>query len=421
MTNYTTRTYEVIVIGAGPYGLSAAAHLKNAGVSIRVFGDAMSFWRDNMPKGMRLRSPWIATNISDPAGHFSLDAYADRHELTAQDRLPIEDFVAYGKWFQRFAVSELDTRHVVSIDESSKGFQVRLADGELFYADRVVVATGLANQDFWPAPFKGLPRSLVSHTANHATLETFRNRHVAVVGRGQSACESAVLLNKAGAKVDLICRGDIHWIGSEVPSNEAPKNLYWRLRKRFSAPSAVGPFPFDWLNELPGILHGLPGVARRFVNRRSLRAGATALLKEHMTGVQAHSGRTIMSAREEGNRIVLSLENSSLAFDHVLLATGYKIELERLSFLRPELIQKIRCDDGAPVLVSGFESSVPGLHFIGASAVKSYGPLVRFIAGSRYAAESVTSKILKNRWTKISVRGASLKGPDLASARALSR
>src|SRR5215472_17796598 len=72
---------EVAVIGAGPYGLAVAAHLRAADISTRVFGRALSFWRENMPKGMRLRSPWIATQIADPDRRFSLDAFARRVAL----------------------------------------------------------------------------------------------------------------------------------------------------------------------------------------------------------------------------------------------------------------------------------------------------------------------------------------------------
>ena len=56
-------------------------------------------------------------------------------------------------------------------------------------ADRVVVATGLAHQQFRPGAFDGLPASLASHSSEHDDLGIFRGKHVAVIGRGQSACE----------------------------------------------------------------------------------------------------------------------------------------------------------------------------------------------------------------------------------------
>src|SRR5882724_7018861 len=101
---------QVAVIGAGPYGLAVAAHLKAANISPRVFGEPMSFWRRHMPGGMKLRSPWVATHIADPGKRFSLDVFAGEHGLARQEQLPLERFVQYGEWFQRTAVPDLDRR-----------------------------------------------------------------------------------------------------------------------------------------------------------------------------------------------------------------------------------------------------------------------------------------------------------------------
>ena len=65
---------QTVIIGAGPHGLAAAAHLGRAGVETTVFGDPMCFWR-TMPKGMLLRSNWTATSIAEYDGPLSLDSY----------------------------------------------------------------------------------------------------------------------------------------------------------------------------------------------------------------------------------------------------------------------------------------------------------------------------------------------------------
>ncbi|HEV2000087.1 MAG TPA: NAD(P)-binding domain-containing protein, partial [Xanthobacteraceae bacterium] len=202
----------VAVIGAGPYGLSVAAHLKAANVDTRVFGDAMSFWRGNMPKGMRLRSPWCASHLADAKGEFSLDRYAASHGFAPTEQFPREDFVRYGEWFQRMAVPDLDPRKVARVDIAERGFHLRLEDGEVLNARRVVIAVGLANQSFKPSVFEQLPATLASHSSEHASFDAFRGRRVAVIGRGQSACESAVLLSEAGAEVELLSRGKVRWI-----------------------------------------------------------------------------------------------------------------------------------------------------------------------------------------------------------------
>jgi len=125
----------VAIIGAGPYGLSVAAHLRQAAVSTHVFGEPMSFWRQHMPKGMRLRSPWRASHLSDPAGALSLDALAgDRADPLVP--LPLETFAAYGLWFQERAVPDVDRRMVRVVSSSGDGFQLELTDGDVFTAKR---------------------------------------------------------------------------------------------------------------------------------------------------------------------------------------------------------------------------------------------------------------------------------------------
>src|SRR5262249_42748864 len=104
---------EVAVIGAGPYGLGVAAHLKAAKIETRVFGEAMSFWQRHMPKQMMLRSSLTASDLSDADEALPLRAYADLHGIALSYPVPIDTFIDYGKWFQGKAVSDLDPRRVV--------------------------------------------------------------------------------------------------------------------------------------------------------------------------------------------------------------------------------------------------------------------------------------------------------------------
>ena len=278
MTSRRANSCEVAVIGAGPYGLSVAAHLDHAGFATHVFGEPMGFWRRNMPKGMMLRSPWHGTHISSPDSSHSLDVYAIEHDVDDEKLLPLENFVDYGEWFQKHAVPQLDRRAVAQIDATGTGFRLTLGDGEIVTADRVVVATGLRNQEYRPDVFTGLPAALVSHSCEHADLGIFRGKRVAVIGRGQSACESAALLAEAGAETEIISRGDIHWLAHLTDGNAAKPPLGW-LREALAAPSAVGPFPLSWLAEFPGVARRLPAKLREEFTQRCLKAGAAGWLK----------------------------------------------------------------------------------------------------------------------------------------------
>ncbi|HEY1541639.1 MAG TPA: NAD(P)-binding domain-containing protein [Xanthobacteraceae bacterium] len=393
---------EVAIVGAGPYGLSIGAHLKSAGIETHIFGRPMSFWREHMPKGMNLRSPWAATHIVDPDNLLSLDAFSAVTGLGRPDPLPLEDFVRYGDWFQKTALPDLDTRQVKAIEPAGREFWLTLADGSTMRARRVVVAMGLANQEFRPAVFAGLPTELASHAADHASLDQFAGKRVAVVGRGQSATESAAILNEAGAKVQIVCRGDVRWLGAETSGNAHRRDIYWHLHKMLATKSGVGPFPLNWVNEQPDAVHRFPHDLRVWLNTKSLRPGAAGWVRTRLPGVAVDAGRTIHAAREQGGRIVLDLDNGSCTFDHVLLATGYKIDVARFGILAPKLLSALATDAGSPVLGSGYESSVPGLHFVGSSAVRSYGPLLRFVWGAGYAARTLTKFVCAHRQKGVS-------------------
>jgi cation diffusion facilitator CzcD-associated flavoprotein CzcO len=386
MTSRRTNSCEVAVIGAGPYGLSVAAHLRHAGVATHVFGEPMAFWRHNMPKGMMLRSPWRATHMSNPSGTLSLDAYAVAHGIAADRLLPLEDFVGYGEWFQRHAVPDVDRRKVRTIEPARDGFHLTLDDGEVLSAGRVVIATGLRHQEYRPEAFRTVPAELVSHTSEHTDFEKFRGKRIAVIGRGQSACESAVLLAEAGAEVELISRGAIHWLGAAGTGRTA-----MRLRQLLKSPSEVGPFPLSWLTEAPGLVRHLPEGLREEFSRRCLKAAAAGWLQPRFAEVACSPGRTITGARAVANGVALDLDGGEATFDHVILGTGYRVDISRLGMLSPQLLQKIACIQGSPVLRGGFASSVPKLHFVGSYAVRSFGPLLRFIAGAPFAARAVTA------------------------------
>src|SRR3984893_1459887 len=137
-------TTDVTVLGAGPYGLAAAAHLRQIkGLELRVFGEPMEFWKSHMPEGMLLRSPWAASHISDPQTALTMEAYGTDIGADIPRPIPLDRFVEYGLWFQRQAVPEIDRRRIARIEQESNGFQLTLSDGERMHSRRVVVAAGI--------------------------------------------------------------------------------------------------------------------------------------------------------------------------------------------------------------------------------------------------------------------------------------
>jgi FAD-dependent urate hydroxylase len=386
-----TYSSDAIVVGAGPYGLAAAAHLGAAGANIRVFGSPMSFWTEQMPKGMLLRSPWGASHISDPTRSLTLDAYERTKDGPLSRPVPLGDFVAYGHWFRQQAIPEIDPRRVRRIDALGDGLRVTLDDGEALVSRRVLVATGIAPFVSRPAEFDGLPRDLATHSSEHADLSPFAGRRVAVVGGGQSAFECAVLLHESGAEVELLMRAPrIRWVGRATRKGVLGHLMFHR--------TDVGPAFVSHLVARPRILRLQPRFVQRHALRRALAPGASLWLRPRSQGMAIATGRRIVAVGRAGDRVRLGLDDATTReVDHVLLATGYRVDVRRYPFLSESIVASIRSANGYPVLRDGLESSVPGLHFLGAPAAHSFGPLVRFVSGTEFAAGAVTRSIVGRR------------------------
>jgi FAD-dependent urate hydroxylase len=389
-------TCRVAIVGAGPYGLAAAAHLRSANVNLCVFGKTMHFWERQMPAGMLLRSYWDGSHISDPNWKLTLDQYQRARGTPLARPIRLEDFIGYGRWFQRQAVPDLDSRCVTRIDGKSKSFHLTLEDGESVWARHVVIATGIGPFDRWPSQFSGMPVALVSHSSQHSDLSRFKSQRVIVVGGGQSALESATLLHESGAAVEVIVRAPkINWLRYGTRAHtwlHAPSNP---LRRILYPPSDVGPPGINWIIDTPALLTALPFAIRCRIERRAIRPAGAGWLRSRIKGVTITTNRAVVAANPGGQQVRLRLDDGSeRRVDHVLLATGYHIDISRCSFLAPRLVQSLAVTGGYPALTGGFEASVPGLHFLGAPAAGTFGPLMRFVAGTRYAATALTRCII---------------------------
>lgn len=384
---------DAVILGAGPYGLAAGAHLRTiAGLEIRAFGEPMSFWSSSMPKGMLLRSSWEASHIADPDGALSLDAYRAVSGNHLSVPVSLDRFVDYGLWFQTNIVPEIERRRIASIDKDSASFRVTLEDGEEIRTRRVILAAGIASFAYRPRQFKDLPLALVSHTSEHCDLASFRSKHVAVIGGGQSALETAALLHEAGADVEVITRGpQIHWLG-------------WKARLQQLGPIAkilysstdVGPAGISRIVSAPHLLRQFPRGMQDKLRKRAIRPAGAHWLPERLKNVRMTFGRHVSSAEEAGGSVHIQLTDSThRVVDHVFLGTGYHVDVSRYPFLSKRILQALSVTDGFPQLHGGFESSIPRLHFLGATAGHSFGPLMYFVSGTRFASRTLRSYLEK--------------------------
>lgn len=382
---------DVVIIGAGPYGLSAAAHLRSIkGLETRVFGEPMSFWHKNMPAGMLLRSPWEATHIADPDKALTLESYVSARGNHLSKPIPVDRFVDYGRWFQKQAVPDLDNRKVKLVEQATGGFRVTTEDGEILHSRRVVVATGIASFASRPPEFNDLPAALVSHSCDHSDLSRFAGKRVVVVGAGQSALESGALLHEAGAEIEILVRNPrVHWLGWKGKISR-----FKTLGRILYSPRDVGPAGVSQLVARPDYFRKLPREFQNRIDRRSIRPAGSGWLMDRLKDVPIHTGIHIKSASSSAGRLRITLSdgNERIA-DHIICATGYRIDIAKYPFLSPKLVSAIDRVKGYPQLNPGLESSVPGLHFLGAPAAWSFGPVLRFVSGTYYAVQALTHKI----------------------------
>jgi thioredoxin reductase len=389
------------IIGAGPYGLSIAAHLRSQGIPFRIFGRPMDSWLQHMPKGMMLKSDGFASDIYDPERAFTLRQFcAEKGIAYADAGLPVhlDTFGAYGLAFRDRMVPELEDKLVANVDRVPGGFTLRLDNGEVFQARRVVVAVGITHFEHIPENLAHLPAEFLSHSARHREVEPFRGRNVVVIGGGSSALDLAGLLHEAGANVQLVSRrGELKF--HSQPTGK-PRSWWQKIRH---PQSGLGPgMRSRFFADAPGAFFYLPESLRLEIVRKTLGPSGGWFIRDKVIGkLPVHLGCTPQGAEVRNGRVHLSVQTADgskqdIVAEHIIAATGYKVDLERLKFLNPQIRSKIRAVQGTPVLSSTFESSIPGLYFAGVAAANSFGPVMRFAFGAGFAARTVTRALAKS-------------------------
>jgi FAD-dependent urate hydroxylase len=401
------------VIGAGPYGLATATHLTERGVDHRAFGTPMGDWLEHMPVGMCLKSTARDSSIGSPhpgvgLGSWCADAGVEPYDKDGGETpIPVTEFVEYGRWFQGREVPELEQEQVAGIARTPSGFQVELASGERFSSRTVVLAVGTAPFAYVPPEIRPAGRDAawacgrISHSADHHDLSGFRGKTVAVMGRGQSALETAVLLHESGAEVHLLVRSpEVIWGGLPLGPDLT------LLQKLHSPPSNLGN---GWKHLLvtryaAGFRH-LPDGVRLAATRTILGPYGAWWLKPRFEGIDVRLQTKVAGANPQADGVRLDLVDqngtrSQLDVDHVLAATGYRVDVRSLGLLSGDLAGSVRTvqgSEGSPRLTRGFESSVPGLFFSGLAAAATFGPMLRFVCGSEFAgpriADGVTARL----------------------------
>ncbi len=399
----------VVVVGAGPYGLSIAAHLSARGLAPVVFGRPMDSWREGMPQGMQLKSEGFASCLSDPAGALTLRRFCEEEGLPYADLdlpVPVETFAAYGVAFQKRLVPQLDRRLVRQLRIAPHGFDVELEDGMLVAARRVIVAAGIRPYSHIPAILEGLSSERLSHTAERADYTGFAGRRVAVIGAGASAIDAAAALQRAGAFVHLISRR------AAVTFYDAGQRHWWHRLKAPMTPLGPGWKKFLCV-KAPLLFRALPEHLRVKIVRRYLGPAPGWSARGDVDGKVALTlSANVVAARESaaGVELVIVGRNGRRVLepvDHVVAGTGYRVAVRMLPFLDRGLAERLALTNNAPRLSSFFETNVSGLYFAGTAAAFAFGPMLRFVCGADFAARRIARHVAaaEARASKHAARG----------------
>lgn len=392
---------DTAIIGAGPYGLSVAAHCRHRGVEFRLFGRPMDSWMSHMPKGMKLKSDGFASTIDDPIGKFSLEEYCRETKVEYGDAgrpVRLETFVEYGLAFAERMLPELDQRSVTNIERLPKGFRLRLDDNATIIARRVVIAVGISYFQYVPPELSHLPCENLSHSYDHHLLDRFRGQTVAVVGAGSSATDLAGLLNESGADVTLIARRTS--LTFRTNSMGKPRSLWQRIRH---PKSGLGPgMRSRFYAEAPHLFRYLPERKRIQIVRTHLGPSGGWFAKDKVIGkIPLLLGCTIEKAQRYGDKVQLTLRKPDgsqhdVQVNHVIAATGYRADINRLEILSPQIRSQLRTVAASPALSGNFESSVPGLYFVGLASAMTFGPAMRFAYGAGFTAQRLSRALAKS-------------------------
>jgi FAD-dependent urate hydroxylase len=397
---------ETVIIGAGPYGISVAAHLKAANHPFRIFGTPLESWRNYMPEGMYLRSEPFASNLWDPKRRYTFRRYVETvMKEPYQDfgkPVALDTFLNYADWFRAQAVGEISDIRVTRVSQTDgafKGFKVELANGEVLMCRNVVLATGHMAHRSIPDELSGLSEKHLMHTARLRDVKKFSGQDVIVIGAGQSALESAALLHEAGAKVRILVRKcSVKW---NPPSAKMGRSLIDRL-KHPQAGLGGGWAPLA-LSELPRTFRWMYSAEKRhrFVKTAWGPSGSRWLRDRVENKIEILTKHEVKEAQEKDGRVHLKIQTEDgikeITTDHVITGTGFKIDLTRVSCLDPALCQNIKREgDTAPAISSRFETSIPGLFIVGMPTAPTFGPVMRFMFGAKH----VAPVIARHLWLK---------------------
>jgi FAD-dependent urate hydroxylase len=362
---------------------------------VATFGAPMETWRTRMPRDMLLRSDWKETSLSAPGAAGTIDRWAREVGEDREEPIPLQKFLRYADWFRRTFAPDGNTAAVVSLERAPNGYRLTTEAGDEIEAGSVVVAVGAIPFAHAPPPFAEAMGDRVTFATELQDYEKYRDRRVVVVGGGQGGLESATLAVEAGADVELVIRSQLRWFADREPHR--PRGpLRQRLYRLAYPVVGYGPPPLNRLALHPDLFALFPKPARRLLSERILRAGGSPWLRSKVERMVRVSEGVAVVGIERNAAVRLHLSDESVReADAVIVAAGFRFSLDRLAFLSPDLRSRIAVEDGWPVLDRWFRSTEKGMLFVGFAAEHRFGPIARFIPGTKFTANRVREALTR--------------------------
>jgi FAD-dependent urate hydroxylase len=372
---------DLLVIGAGPYGYSAAGFARDNGIDTHVVGRPMAFWREQMPADMYLRSgpDWHL----DGSGEHTFQAFFEDRRLSPEDYdpIPIGVFLDHTEWFRERKGLEVDERLVADLARVGEGFEATLDDGSVIRADKVLAAPGIRHFVNLPGWYADVPAARRAHTSDLVHFDDLSGARVVIVGGRQSAYEWAALLCDHGAgRVDVVHRHEVPqfakvswafvdeyvdqtlahrgwWRGLSAERRQAIAGEFWKVGRLTLEP---------WL---------VPRIARDVVT--------------------SHPGCAVAEVEVGQRDVTITLtSDTTLTVDQVVFASGYRADLAQVPYLAG-VLDHVSVTDGFPDLTDGFETSLPGLYVTGFASTRDFGPFYGFTKGCPSSARIAVGDMLR--------------------------
>jgi FAD-dependent urate hydroxylase len=372
---------DLLVIGAGPYAYAAAAYAGDRGIDTTVVGRPLSFWREQMPADMYLRSgpDWYL----DANREYTFEAFFEDRGLDPDDHepIPISVWLDHAEWFADSKALRPDPRFVADLTRPNGTFVATMDDGSTIEADKVLAAPGVGYFAQLPDWHDRVPEAHRSHTVDRVGFDDLAGARVAVIGGRQSAYEWAALLCDHGAaRVDVVHR-------HPAPAFE---KVSWRF---------VDVYVDQTLAER-GWWRGLGAdqraeIAQEFwqVGRLTLEHWLVPRLRPDV--VRRHPDTAVTGVAGDGPVTLTLSDGEALEVDHVVFASGYQPDVARVPYLAG-VLDRVAATDGFPNLSEGFETTLPGLYTVGFLATRDFGPFYGFTKGCPSAARIVVDEMLRS-------------------------